>query len=444
MKNVLFIAFYFNQEDEIASKRLRSLVKYLPKYGWIPTVIVPHIDNIDTSKNKTEFGNIEIIETDYVDMLEHYTKIFNKNKKPENIEKTRNSKINKNKKPENIEKTRNSKNKEKLIHIAGEIFAYPDGMKYWIKPSVKECEKIINNKHIDAIISSSFPVSTHIIAKTISDKYNIPWIADLRDLWCENPYIHHNRIRNYFEKRLENKTFKNVDALTVTSNKTKDILSRIHPDKEIYSIENGYDKEFYEKLDSNFKYNKHEKLKITYAGRLYFGKRDPSILFKAISDLSNENKIDKNLLEINFYGDKTNICEFSKKYNLENIVKIHGFIPHDKVLLKEKESDILLLLSWNNPKESIFIPGKIFEYIGLKKPVLSIGYKEGCLKDIIDKTNIGYHTDNINECKEIILKYYNEFRKNKKIKYMANNKIENYTTEKMTKNFTNILNKISK
>ena len=61
MKNVLFIAFYFNQEDEIASKRLRSLAKYLPKYGWIPTVIVPHIDNIDTSKNKTEVGNIEII-----------------------------------------------------------------------------------------------------------------------------------------------------------------------------------------------------------------------------------------------------------------------------------------------------------------------------------------------------------------------------------------------
>lgn len=430
MRNVLFIAFYFNQENEIASKRLRSLAKYLPKYGWIPTVIVPRIDNIDTSKNKTEFENIEIIETDYVDMLEHYTKIFNRSKKVE--------------KPENTEKTKNSKNKEKLIHIAGEIFAYPDGMKYWVKPSVKECEKIINKRNIDAIISSSFPVSTHIIAKTISDKYSIPWIADLRDLWCENPYIHHNRIRNYFEKRLENKTFENVDALTVTSNRTKNILSKLHPDKKIYSIENGYDKEFYEKLDNNFKYSKHEKFKITYAGRLYHGKRDPAILFKAISDLSTENKINKNILEINFYGDKTNIDEFSKKYDLEDIVKAHGFIPHDEVLLKEKDSDVLLLLSWNNPKESIFIPGKIFEYIGLKKPVLSIGYKEGCLRDIIDKTNIGYHTDNVKECKEIILKYYNEFTRNGEIKYIANNKVENYTTEKMAKNFSDILNKISK
>ncbi|OWT33212.1 glycosyl transferase GT4 family protein [Methanobrevibacter sp. 87.7] len=429
MKNVLFIAFYFNQENEIASKRLRSLAKYLPEYNWMPIVIVPNINGIDTSKNKTEFKNIEIIETEYVDMLEYYTKPFKKNKKEINIKEDKENKT--------------SKNKEKLIHIAGELFAYPDGMKYWIKPTVKVCEKIIKEKNIDAIISSSFPVSTHIIAKKLSDKYNIPWIADLRDLWCKNPYIHHNKLRNYFEMRLENKTFKKVDALTVTSNRTKTILSNLHPDREVYSIENGYDKEFYEKLDYNFNYKKHDKLKITYAGRLYYGKRDPTILFKAISELSNENKINKDLLEINFYGDSTNIKEFSRKYNLKDIVKIHGFIPHKEVLIKEKESDILLLLSWNNSKESIFIPGKIFEYMGLKKPVLSIGYKEGGLKDIINETDIGYHTDNIAECKKILLKYYNEFIENGEINYNGNKKIENYTTEKMAKNFSDVLNKIT-
>ena len=43
MKKVILIAFYFNQVNEIASKRLRALAKYLPKFGWEPIVIVPDL-----------------------------------------------------------------------------------------------------------------------------------------------------------------------------------------------------------------------------------------------------------------------------------------------------------------------------------------------------------------------------------------------------------------
>ena len=47
----------------------------------------------------------------------------------------------------------------------------------------------------------------------LKEKYGIPWIGDLRDLWNLNPYINHNAIRRFFEKRLEMKTFSNVDVL---------------------------------------------------------------------------------------------------------------------------------------------------------------------------------------------------------------------------------------
>lgn len=429
MKNVLLIAFYFNQKNEIASKRLRSLAKYLPEYNWKPTVIVPHINGIN---NKTEFENMDIVETPYEDMIDKYLKYIKKTDNNSNENKIGN----KNNEP------KPHKNIQKIIHIAGEIFAYPDGMKYWTKPAIETSQKIINEKEMDAIISSSFPITSHIIAKKLNEKYNIPWIADLRDLWNKNPYIHHNKIRNYFENRLEKDTFKNVDALTVTSSRTKKILEEIHPNKNIYTVENGFDKDYYRKFN-RIPNKKNKKLNITYAGRLYHGKRDPEILFTSINELIREKKIDKNKLTIDFYGDKSNIYNISEKYNLEDIVNINGYIPHEEVLLKEKESDVLLLLSWNNPKEEIFIPGKIFEYMGLKKPVLSIGYKKGSLKDIISETEIGYHTDNTENCKKYLLRYYNEFINNDKIEYRGNNKIYNYTTEKMAYNFGRILDKIT-
>ena len=81
MKKVLFITFYFNQKNEIASKRLRNLGRYLPKYGWMPIIITPKINGLDAGINKTELPDIEIIETDYVDMLDKYTGFLKSNKK---------------------------------------------------------------------------------------------------------------------------------------------------------------------------------------------------------------------------------------------------------------------------------------------------------------------------------------------------------------------------
>ncbi len=457
MKNLLLISFYFNQKNEIASKRLRSLSKHLPKYGWNPIVITPHFDDIDTSFNKTELKNIEIIETEYVDMLDKYKSLLNFNKsKKINDNSLKSNNTNSNKANINLEndntksnndpktKTKTSTNVkpnpfiQKGIHLAGEIFAYPDGMKYWYKPGFKASEKIIKERKIEAILSSSWPISCHTIAKDLSEKYNIPWIGDLRDLWNKNPYVNHNFIRRHFEYKLELKTFKNVSALTVTTPLTKEILSTIHPDKKIYTIENGYEKSEFENIESVRK--SEGKLNITYAGKLYEGKRDPQILFEAIETLSNNNLIDKNKIELNFYGDSGNILEIGEKYNIKDIINVHGFIDHNEVLKEEKSSDILLLISWNDPNERIFIPGKVFEYMALKKPVISIGYKEGCLKDIIDQTNIGFHTDNLKSCMEGLLKYYNEFIENDyKLEYNGNKKVNNYTTENMALKFAKIL-----
>ncbi|MCL2116385.1 MAG: glycosyl transferase GT4 family protein, partial [Methanobrevibacter sp.] len=69
MKKVLLIAFYFNQTNEIASKRLRGLAKYLPQFGWEAIVIVPKLDETPTNYEKYDFN---LIETDYIDMLDKW------------------------------------------------------------------------------------------------------------------------------------------------------------------------------------------------------------------------------------------------------------------------------------------------------------------------------------------------------------------------------------
>ncbi|WP_292846619.1 glycosyltransferase [Methanobrevibacter sp.] len=375
-----------------------------------------------TSNETVEIDNVRVVETDYQDMISKFMP------KSDNTGRKR----------EVSSQEQTNKFISKSISIAGEVFAYPDSMKYWKKPAIEAACEIIENEKIDAILSTSSPVTSHIIAHDLKEKYNIPWVADLRDLWNLNPYINHNVIRKYFEKRLEMKTFENADALTTTTEIAKQTLQIIHPNKRIVPVFSGFDPEDFEKTKQT---TNSERLTLIYAGSLYNGKRDPSILFDAISQLIKENMIDKDKIVIDFYGDDTNLKELSQKYNIENNVNIHGRITQNEVLQHQMNSDVLLLISWMDESEKMFIPGKIYDCIGCRKPILSIGYKEGSLKDLIDKTNIGYHVSDVDECKKAIYDYYTKYNKNE-LKYSGNEFADEYSLKNTAKNFSKILEEV--
>ena len=466
MKKVILIAFYFNQVNEIASKRLRGLAEYLPDFGYEPIVIVP---DLGFTPQENDSLNARIITTEYEDMFSHYLSKFHFKGSSSSNEDTDSNQV---KESSSANSSANDKLKDsssvenpiasKAISLAGEIMAYPDGMKYWHDPAFKAASEIIENEEIAGIISSSWPITCHTIAKDLKNKYGIPWIADLRDLWNLNPYVSHTAIRSRFERNLEMKTFEDVDVLTVTTDLAAQTLATLHPDKKIVPILSGYSKEDFRIIDEVLSENNQlalsetegsaetnqdysnengtdSKLKFIYAGSLYSGKRDPSLLFKAIRELEDENKIDSSRLDITFYGDSGNLSDIANEYGLSNILNIGGKVPHKTVLEKEAQSDILLLISWNSPQEQMFIPGKIYEYFALEKPVLSIGYKSGSLKDLIDKTRIGYHVATLEDTKKAILKFYEEFMEKGTVELNSNLNIEEYSMETMAGKFARLL-----
>ena len=300
MKKVLYIAFNYNHDTGIASKRLRGISKYLPSFGWKPIVIVPR-----TSNDTVEIDGVEVVETDYQDMISRFMPKSNKNT---------------GRKREVSGSDQTNRFVSKGLSLAGEIFAYPDSMKYWKKPAFEASCEIIEGERIDAIMSSSSPITSHLIAHDLKEKYGIPWVADLRDLWNMNPYVNHNAVRRFFEKRLEMKTFSNVDALTTTTDLARDTLQGIHPDKRITSVVSGFDPDDFEKTRQS---EHSEKLTLMYAGSLYKGRRDPSILFDAVHQLIEEDKIGRDNIMIDFYGDEINLRELSEKYGITGNVNIN-------------------------------------------------------------------------------------------------------------------------
>ena len=88
---------------------------------------------------------------------------------------------------------------------------------------------------------------------------------------------------------------------------------------------------------------------------------------------------------------------------LHNCVKFHGPISRKEALLKQQDADILLFLPWNNPRQKGILTGKLFEYIGAKRPILSIGKSSNDAAKIIIDNNFGYSASEPDEIKNLLL-----------------------------------------
>ena len=243
---------------------------------------------------------------------------------------------------------------------AGEIVNYPDYDNGWKPFAVKAGKEILGKGDFNAIISSSAPVTAHFIAKELKTIYKKPWIADLRDLWTQNHNYSYSNIRKYFDRRLELKTLGAADALVTVSQPWADKLGELHRNNLIYGITNGFDPETINispiPLASWFT--------ITYTGLIYPGKQDPAKLFAAIRELISQEHANAGEIEVRFYGSREEwLDKEAEEYGLANVVRQFGQVPRDTALQRQRESQVLLLLDWDDPQEKGNYPGKVFEYL---------------------------------------------------------------------------------
>ena len=168
--------------------------------------------------------------------------------------------------------------------------------------------------------------------------------------------------------------------------------------------------------------------------------RNPSNLWKALNELCLENNDFNKSLEIRLSGniDKNILNEISKYPFLNSKLVNLGFINHKDVIKEYSMASLLLLLLFDSKSGEGNYPGKLFEYIATKKPILSFGPTESDVKNIL-KNGFGiYHAykSDINSIKENILSVYNYKYVNKDLDS------KKYSRKHLTKELVKILEKL--
>jgi glycosyltransferase involved in cell wall biosynthesis len=301
--------------------------------------------------------------------------------------------------------------------------------------------RVVREEKIKAVISIYRPPAGHFIAAALKKEFpGLTWIADFRDLWTQNHAYNRRGLRRFLEKRQEARTLQNADALTTVSEPWVQKLKDRYQ-KPSFAIPNGFDLAIWS--TESFRPNK--RFTVTYTGGIYFGKKAQDVIpfLNALKSLVTEGLIRSEDAEVNFYGDRKTLLDAAiKKTGLKKIVVQHGFIPREEVLEKQRQSQLLLLLDWNDPGELGVCPGKLFEYFAARRPILSVGGCSGVARDLLEETKAGFCCRTEAEIKTVLLQSYREFREKGSVSYQGKETaIMRYSQRVMAEKFAEILNK---
>jgi glycosyltransferase involved in cell wall biosynthesis len=423
MKKVLVIVYYWPPSGGAGVQRWLKFVKYLPQFGWQPTVITTTNGDypaIDESLCKEVPAGIKVIHTQTPTFGELFKKVSGKNSDiPYG----------------SLEASENDSLFKKLSLWFRLNMVVPDARKIWNKFAFKAARKEFLFGKYDVVITSGPPHSTHLVGLKLKRKYNIKWIADFRDPWTKIDYLEKLKrfpMTDMLDRKLEKSVVQKCDRTISISRK---IVIGLGAGKKADIISNGFD-------PADFKDIKRKESK-KYFNINYFGnvtiERNPTPVLQAVNIIYEKQQN----IHLNFWGNVSEEVR-SKLTELDtnSIVSIHPYTPHSEMLQEMVNSSLLLLLINNVPNNSGIITGKLYEYLVAKVPVLGLGPDDGEAAQILKETNAGemFDYDKVDGIANFIETKYQEWKEGKI--FSASTEIEKYSKINQTKQLVEILGKI--
>ena len=279
-------------------------------------------------------------------------------------------------------------------------------------------------------------MSTHIAGLKLKKKYPyLKWIAHFSDPWVDNIFKDHNIWVNFINKYYQDAVFNKADKLIFTSEETISLATKNYPSlirSKAICLPHSFDESLYPiQVDVSQIVTP---LTIRYMGNFY-GNRQPDSLFEALKNLQ---KSDLENIRVELIGSATtNLCDKIKLHGLENTVFAVSSVSYLDSLALMQSADLLLIID-ASAELSPFLPSKLVDYIGSKKPIFGIT-PPGCSQKLIEE--MGFLVANPNNPAEIAQKLLLVLQqlKDQKLPVISENVRNRYAVETVGKQMANLL-----
>jgi glycosyltransferase involved in cell wall biosynthesis len=268
--------------------------------------------------------------------------------------------------------------------LAGRRLLLPDASVTWAPTAIPAAVRIVRSERIDAVVTTSPPLSLNLIGAAVKRLTGIPWVADLRDSVVQNADRRFDRkavqAKEKALERVVRLVARRADAVTAVSEAIADEVRGFEPSGPVQVIPNGCDFDDFAGLE----YRPGERFRITHTGS-FFGKRNPRAFLTALAASGLEEVVAR------FVGDFRAVDrEWVQELGLGDRLELLGYQPHRRTLELQRDSDVNLLLLPDAAGRGRVVPsGKIFEYLAAERPILAAVPTDGAAARLVRETGAG-------------------------------------------------------
>ena len=396
LKRLLIITYYWPPTGGSGVQRWVKFSKYLPEFGWQPVVYTPENPE-QLARDESLLNDIpacaEVIKTHITEPYELYRRLTG-------------GKAGQEVNPVNAQ--RKTWKQRLSLRIRGNCFI-PDPRVGWVRPSVRFLKKYLQEHPVDAVVTTGPPQSVHLIGLRLKKEFGLRWIADFRDPWTEMFYYKHlglSAAADRRHRRLEQAVLDSADKIiSVSPPVAADFQAKTKT--PVVLITNGFDESDFRaersgsgsapaepftragsgvseaQPDSGAGAAAGPLFRLVHTG-LFAADGNPLKLWDALAERCEADPDFRARLQIRLAGKvDAAITDAIRARGLgDNLVEL-GYLPHDETVREQRAADILLLPLRREPEYAKVLPGKIFEYLAARRPVLGIGQEDGAAASVL-------------------------------------------------------------
>lgn len=373
--------------------RLRRIARLLPGFGW-EVVVLTHTRN-QTSVVVPDTPGVRVIEVAAADLTGVYRRLRGK---PAS---------------DTIENGRAAPSAQKIA-LTSEINRWlmiPDKIAPWRKPAINRGAELLRAEKFDAIFASLDPRTSLLVATDLSQQFGVPGVVEYRDLWIGNPYYHitqPTRFHTWIHQRLERRVLRRAHRVSTVCQGIADYLSVTYRRELRSPVElnyNFFDPAEYPERPAR---TATRPFVISYTGAMY-ASRTPHQFFEGMRRFIDSRKLTPDQFRFRWAGGAAGINDLNSVIERTGVgpyMDYLGTIPHREALRLMMDSDAALLIQ--APNDQIHIPGKLFEALGARVPLLALASR--CeVTDIIERCNAGLIAGHTAESVSNVLRQFESF-----------------------------------
>lgn len=351
-RRMLVIAYYFPPMGLSGVQRVSKFVKYLPSFGWLPTVLTVSPAGYFAFDSSLEAEmvdeRIEIVRTNSLDP----TRLFGRR---------------------NVVGMPREAVRSRLATLSQFLFL-PDNKIGWYPRAVGRGSKLLREAHFDAILASAPPYTVHLIGSALKRRFSTPLVLDFRDDWVGNPrHVYPTPLHEKLQRRLESRAVRSADRVVTINRHIESRLQDRHPElarrRATAVISQGFDPDDFSGHPDE---PREKRFRLLYAGVFYDAQR-PDTMLHAVARFLAAEPAARSALELSFVGmlprDATRLVQ---DLAIADVVRDEGYLPHDRVVRRMSQSSVLWMTIGRRPGSEGISTGKLFEYIGARKPILAL------------------------------------------------------------------------